>query len=179
MPNKHTPIVIPLFIAEIFDRATAEDVQLRFEYAPAPPFGMLHPDHAPANVTARLRSDMNAGLMADRASAQQAAASTATRLQATPVLGITAVSSISRDSRHYSIIQAPSILGLRTTGVERLPERLLEHGLAQSLNARVATRLEALPQQPGRDPETQTLNASAIAAWSAVERADKMKGDKP
>jgi cyclohexyl-isocyanide hydratase len=60
-------------IAEIFDRATAEDVQLRLEYAPAPPFGILHPDHAPANVTARLRSDMNAGLTADRASAEQAA----------------------------------------------------------------------------------------------------------
>jgi arginase len=73
---------------------------------------------------------------------------------------------MSQTPRQYSIIQAPSILGLRTTGVERLPERLLEHGLAQSLTARVTTPLDALPQQPGRDPETQTLNAHAIAAWS-------------
>lgn len=66
----------------------------------------------------------------------------------------------------YSIIQAPSILGLRTAGVDRLPERLLQHGLSERLDARLAARLEPPPQEPGRDPETRTLNARAIAAWS-------------
>jgi arginase len=83
----------------------------------------------------------------------------------------------------YAIIQAPSILGLTTPGVDRLPERLLEHGLAEGLNARSVTRLETLPQKPGRDPETQTLNASAIVSWSrhladAVEAAID-RGDFP
>lgn len=66
----------------------------------------------------------------------------------------------------YAIIEAPSILGLRTAGVDRLPERLLGHGLAASLQARAATRLATLPQHPARDSETLTLNAPAIAAWS-------------
>jgi arginase len=69
-------------------------------------------------------------------------------------------------SRRYAIIEAPSSLGLIATGVDRLPECLLEHGLAERLHARVAARLRALPQQPGRDPETKTLNAAAIVAWS-------------
>lgn len=60
-------------IAEIFGRATAEDVQLRLEYAPAPPFGSVHPDDAPAVVTGRLRDEMRAGLTADRLSAEKAA----------------------------------------------------------------------------------------------------------
>ncbi len=62
-----------LAVAEIFGRATAETVQLRLEYAPAPPFETVHPDHAPAELTARLRSDMNAGLTADRVAAEEAA----------------------------------------------------------------------------------------------------------
>jgi cyclohexyl-isocyanide hydratase len=60
-------------VAEIFGQATAEDVQLLLEYAPAPPFETVHPDHAPAEITARLRNDMNAGLTADRVAAEQAA----------------------------------------------------------------------------------------------------------
>lgn len=62
-----------LAVAEIFGRETAETVQLRLEYAPAPPFEALHPDRAPAEVTARLRNDMKAGLTADHVSAQEAA----------------------------------------------------------------------------------------------------------
>jgi len=69
-------------------------------------------------------------------------------------------------SRPYRIIAAPSILGLKPTGVERLPERLLEEGLAQRLNARVAATLSTPPYDPVRDPQTLTLNAAAIAAWS-------------
>jgi cyclohexyl-isocyanide hydratase len=60
-------------VAEIFGQTTAEDVQLLLEYAPAPPFETVHPDHAPAEITARLRNDINAGLTADRVAAEQAA----------------------------------------------------------------------------------------------------------
>ena len=66
----------------------------------------------------------------------------------------------------YAIIQAPSILGLRTTGVDLLAQRLLEHGLAERLNAQSVTRVDTVAQKPGRDPETQTLNAPAIVSWS-------------
>lgn len=81
-----------------------------------------------------------------------------------------------QDPRPYAVIQAPSILGLRTTGVDRLAERLLEHGLAESLGAQSVTRVETLPQNSSRDPETQTLNGPAIIRWSrqladAVEAA--------
>jgi putative intracellular protease/amidase len=62
-----------LAVAEIFGRATAEMVQLRLEYAPAPPFEIVHPDLAPVELTARLRNDMRAGLTADHAAAEQAA----------------------------------------------------------------------------------------------------------
>lgn len=42
-------------IAEIFDRETAEDVQLRLEYNPAPPFDAGSPTTAPADVVSRCR----------------------------------------------------------------------------------------------------------------------------
>jgi len=41
----------------------------------------------------------------------------------------------------YAIIEAPSILGLKPTGVERLPAVLLQHGLADQLHARRAGRV--------------------------------------
>jgi cyclohexyl-isocyanide hydratase len=59
-------------IAEIFDEATAEEVQLLLEYTPAPPFEAVHPDDAPAETTARLLKYMHAGLAADRVAAEQA-----------------------------------------------------------------------------------------------------------
>lgn len=68
--------------------------------------------------------------------------------------------------RRYAIIEAPSILGLKDTGVDRLPARLLELGLAERLRARNAGRLRAPPYDAERDPETLTLNAHAIAHWS-------------
>lgn len=66
----------------------------------------------------------------------------------------------------HSIIEAPSNLGLKPTGVETLPDALLRHGLAERLNARRAGRLETPPYSFVRDLETMTLNAHAIAAWS-------------
>ncbi|MEY9124974.1 arginase [Bradyrhizobium yuanmingense] len=66
----------------------------------------------------------------------------------------------------YAIIEAPSTLGLATDGVERLPEQLLNLGLAERIGARRAGRLVVPPKDPAPDPETGTLNAGAIAAWS-------------
>lgn len=68
--------------------------------------------------------------------------------------------------RRYAIIEAPSILGLRPNGVERLPAALLDLGLAEALQARRAARLETPAYDPVRDPATGTLNAQAIAAWT-------------
>jgi arginase len=68
--------------------------------------------------------------------------------------------------RSYAIIEAPSILGLKPSGVETLPDALLGHGLAERLRARLAARLAVPAYSAERDPQTQTLNAQAIAAWS-------------
>ena len=69
-------------------------------------------------------------------------------------------------NRRYAILEAPSTLGLATDGVEGLPDRLLELGLAERIQARRAGRLRVPPKDPTPDPETGTLNAQAIAAWS-------------
>src|SRR4051812_14184453 len=66
----------------------------------------------------------------------------------------------------YAIIEAPSILGLRAEGVERLPERLLSHGLADRLHAHRAARLEPPRRTGERDADSLVLNAQAIADWS-------------
>jgi len=66
----------------------------------------------------------------------------------------------------YAILEAPSTLGLASDGVERLPDRLLDLGLAERIHARRAGRLTVPPKDPTPDPETGTLNARAIAAWS-------------
>lgn len=69
-------------------------------------------------------------------------------------------------SSHYAILEAPSTLGLATDGVECLPDRLLDLGLAERIHARHAGRLVVPPKDPTPDPETGTLNARAIAQWS-------------
>ena len=69
-------------------------------------------------------------------------------------------------SRRYAIVEAPSNLGLRPAGVEKLAGRLLSLGLAERLQARRAVCLAVPPYDFERDPETMTLNAAAIAAWS-------------
>jgi arginase len=68
--------------------------------------------------------------------------------------------------RRYAILEAPSTLGLATEGVEDLSSRLLELGLAERIGARRAGRLDVPPKDPTPDPDTRTLNAKAIAAWS-------------
>ncbi|WP_280156317.1 arginase family protein [Piscinibacter sp. XHJ-5] len=71
----------------------------------------------------------------------------------------------------YHLLEAPSILGLKPSGVELLPQRLLDEGLAQRLAARHAGRVEPLAYSDIRDPRTGTLNAEAIARY-AVALAD-------
>ena len=72
----------------------------------------------------------------------------------------------------YAIIEAPSFLGLKPTGVDRLPTVLLRHGLADELHARRAGRVvPATAYDPERDRETLTLNARGIADYS-VQLAD-------
>jgi len=70
--------------------------------------------------------------------------------------------------RPYAIIEAPSTLGLRSDGVELLPETLLAHGLGDRLRARRAARLEPPRRTGQRDPQTLVLNAHAIADWSPM-----------
>jgi arginase len=68
--------------------------------------------------------------------------------------------------RRYAIIEAPSVLGLKPTGVEELPRALLSHRLGDRLHARHACDLEPPTYDPNVDPETKTLNAQAIVRWS-------------
>jgi len=70
---------------------------------------------------------------------------------------------------HYAILEAPSILGLKPTGVERLPAVLLQHGLAEQLPARRAGRVvPTAAYDTQRDPQTLTLNARGIAEYSTA-----------
>jgi arginase len=66
----------------------------------------------------------------------------------------------------YTILEAPSNLGLRPSGVERLPEALLSAGLAAMLGAGNAGRVDPLPYDDRRDPESGLLNGDAIRAYS-------------
>lgn len=77
--------------------------------------------------------------------------------------------------RPYAIVEAPSILGLKPTGVDKLPERLLDYGLMDRIRARRAARIPTPEYSFDRDPQTQTLNAHAIAAWSP-KLADAVEG---
>jgi arginase len=66
----------------------------------------------------------------------------------------------------YTILEAPSILGLWPSGVERLPGALLSAGLGTILGADSAGRVEPPPYDSRRDPETRLLNGDAIRAYS-------------
>jgi arginase len=71
------------------------------------------------------------------------------------------------DMSRFAVIEAPSILGLKPTGVDTLPEALLNQGLIDRLGARHAGRV--VPQSPydsERDSKTLTLNANGIASYS-------------
>ena len=66
----------------------------------------------------------------------------------------------------FSVIDAPSILGLRPSGVENLPQALKNAHLLEKLDAKSAGQITPLPYQPERDRETLLLNPEAIKKFS-------------
>jgi arginase len=68
----------------------------------------------------------------------------------------------------FSIIEAPSILGLFPGGVETLPDALLAAGLADRLGARRAGRVEPPAYDKRRDTETKLLNPRGLARYSVA-----------
>ena len=73
----------------------------------------------------------------------------------------------------FTIIDAPSILGLRPTGVEYLPEALKAAGIMERLNADYAGRVSPLPYNSERDKLTLLLNPDSIKAFS-LQLADRV-----
>ena len=69
---------------------------------------------------------------------------------------------------HFTIIEAPSALGLFPKGVETLPDALLAEGLGERLEARRAGRVEPPQYDHHRDPETMLLNPRGIADYSVA-----------
>ena len=67
---------------------------------------------------------------------------------------------MSHAARRYAIIEAPSNLGLRPTGVEKLAERMLAYGLADRIRALLESGRAALPGADGH----QLRNTAAEGA---------------
>ena len=68
----------------------------------------------------------------------------------------------------FTIIEAPSALGLSPGTVERLPEALLDAGLARRLDAARHARLAVPPYSAERDPVTHMLNAPRIRDFAIM-----------
>jgi arginase len=69
--------------------------------------------------------------------------------------------------QRYAIIDAPSILGLRPTGVQYLPEALKTAGLLKRLKAEYVGYVQpSLSYDPKRDQATLIMNAGAIKTFS-------------
>ncbi|WP_405999838.1 arginase family protein [Streptomyces sp. NBC_00829] len=68
--------------------------------------------------------------------------------------------------RKPAIIEAPSVLGLRPSGVQQLSRVLLAAGLGERLGAPVVARVEAPAYESVRDPVTGVLNPGGIARYS-------------
>ena len=66
----------------------------------------------------------------------------------------------------FAIIDAPSILGLKPTGVEQLPKALKAAGLQTGLNAEYAGKVEPPPYDAERDPETLLLNPNGLSEYA-------------
>lgn len=75
--------------------------------------------------------------------------------------------------KRYSILEAPSVLGLRPTGVELLPRALLKAGLGERLGAYNAGLLQPPSYDVRRDDETGMLNSQSIADYT-VRMADAL-----
>jgi arginase len=69
--------------------------------------------------------------------------------------------------RHsFTLLDAPSILGLRPTGVEQLPAALRRAGLRAALGAHEGGHIPAPAYSSARDPATRLLNGPAIAGYA-------------
>lgn len=66
----------------------------------------------------------------------------------------------------FSILHAPSVLGLKPSGVDRLPDALLRAGLHGALRGSFEGSVAAPPFDAQRDPKTLLLNALAIREYS-------------
>jgi arginase len=77
--------------------------------------------------------------------------------------------------REVAIVEAPSVLGLRPSGVEEAPAALLAAGLADHPGAVRAGRVEAPEYDGRRDAATGMLNPGGIARYS-VRLADAVGG---
>ncbi|MFB8142432.1 arginase family protein [Streptomyces parvus] len=77
--------------------------------------------------------------------------------------------------RDIAVIEAPSVLGLWPSGVEKLPETLLDAGLADLPGVVRAGRVEPPAYDATRDPDTGILNPDGIARYS-VRLADAVGG---
>jgi arginase len=77
----------------------------------------------------------------------------------------------------FSVIDAPSILGLRPTGVELLPKALRAAGLLQQLKADYAGMVAPTSAYNyGRDDGTALLNPRAIKDY-ALKLAEAVNGE--
>lgn len=86
-----------------------------------------------------------------------------------PSRGVRGCCSMPHDvSMAYAIVEAPSVLGLFPSGVEQLPAALLGAGLADTIDARRATRVPAPPYDPRRDPVTGVLNPTGLRDYAHV-----------
>ena len=82
-----------------------------------------------------------------------------------------------RKKPEYSVIEAPSILGLRPTGVELLPKALREAGLLEQLNADYAGMVTpSAVYNYKRDDETKLLNPEAIKDYT-LKLAEVVRGE--
>jgi arginase len=68
--------------------------------------------------------------------------------------------------RTYTIVEAPSHLGLRAEGVEALPAALLAAGLAERLGAGRGERLAVPAFDPRIDPDTGMLNPGGLRDYA-------------
>ncbi len=66
----------------------------------------------------------------------------------------------------YTVIDAPSILGLRPTGVQFLPKALRAAGIVERLEGESGSQVLSLPYDSKRNPITFLLNGESIRIFS-------------
>ena len=68
----------------------------------------------------------------------------------------------SEKRRRLAVLDAPTDLGLKPSGVDGLAGALRGTGLVEQLGATYAGEVRALPYDAARDPETKLLNSAGI-----------------